>query len=720
MYTQASNRIFHKLLPGAALLSALVAGQAHAATATTLVSFDYDTQGGTPYGSLIADANGNLFGMAYGGGAYVAGTVFEIAKTASGYASTPTVLVNFDNDATGGYPYGDLIADANGNLFGMTPYGRAYGYGTVFELAKTASGYASTPTVLVNFDYGATGGYPYGSLIVDANGNLFGMTHEGGVHGAGTVFELAKTASGYASTPTVLANFDNDATGGYPVGSLIADTNGNLFGMTYEGGAYGYGTVFELAKTASGYASTPTVLVNFDNSATGGSPSGSLIADANGNLFGMTHYGGTHGHGTVFELAKTASGYASTPTVLANFDNGATGGYPYGSLIADANGNLFGMTYEGGDYGYGTVFELAKTASGYASTPTVLVSFDYDTQGGYPYGSLIADANGNLFGMTSYGGAYETGTVFEITDSGFVVSGGPNNPPTADAGPDQAIHAGQTVLLNGSASFDDNTHTASLGFAWTLTQKPAGSTAALSGANTISPTFVADRPGDYKVQLVVTDSNSAASAPDEVLISSNNANPTANAGADQTMVLVGNTVSLSGAASTDADGDPLTYAWTLATNPVGSGATLTTPGAVSTSFVADLPGTYTATLTVSDGYGGSATDSVTISVITGAQFAENEIVIANTLIEDLSHSQVTTAGNQQALQNFLAQAIRALQANNTAKAINKVQKAIARTDGCVLRGAPDGAGPGRDWVTDCQAQGAIYAALTAALDALTP
>jgi uncharacterized repeat protein (TIGR03803 family) len=137
--------------------------------------------------------------------------------------------------------------------------------------------------------------------------------------------------------------------------------------------------VFEIAKTATGYASTPTTLVSF-NYANGAAPVAGLIADAHGDLFGTTRFGGANGDGTVFEIAKTATGYASTPTTVVNM-NGSSGYLTENSLIADAHGDLFGTTQIGGANltptgGYGTVFEIAKTAHGYASTPTTLVSFN--------------------------------------------------------------------------------------------------------------------------------------------------------------------------------------------------------------------------------------------------------------------------------------------------------------------------------------------------------
>src|SRR6185312_11773306 len=334
-------------------------------------------------------------------------------------------LLNFNSGSADNFaPEGGLIANASGDLFGTTSAfstdseGNIITGGTVFEIAKTAAGYASTLATLVSFN-GANGAIPFGSLIADAAGALFGTAVNGGANNDGTVFEIKKTVAGYASTPTTLVSF-NGTDGALPAGSLIADANGNLFGTTSAGGANGDGTVFEIVKTPTGYASAPTTLVSF-NGADGSAPESSLIADANGNLFGTASEGGANGDGTVFEIKKTAGGYASTPTTLVSFD-GADGETPFGSLIADTNGNLFGTTAFGGANGDGAVFEIKRTAGGYASTPTILVSFD-GADGETPYGGLIVDATGNLFGTTSAGGANGDGTVFEITGSGFVTAG---------------------------------------------------------------------------------------------------------------------------------------------------------------------------------------------------------------------------------------------------------------------------------------------------------
>jgi hypothetical protein len=403
---------------------------------TTLVSFA-ESGGHGPLGGLMADANGDLFGTTAGGPFGGTGTVFEIERTSNGYAASPTTLATFSSP-NGEGPAAGLIADANGDLFGTTTYGGLFGDGTVFEITKTAAGYASTPTTLVSFNQ-TDGQYPEAALIADANGDLFGTTKYGGTYangGVGTVFEIKKTAAGYASAPTTLVSFDA-TDGAHPFSSLIADANGDLFGTTEAGLSFS-GTAFEITKTAAGYASTPTTLVTFFNLTDGANPYGGLVADADGDLFGTTaNYGGSpSGYGTVFEIKKTGAGYASAPTTLVVFD-GLDGAEPQASLIVDANGDLFGTTapnlQEGlpGGSPDGTVFEIKRTATGYASAPTTLFTFNVadETNGLLPVAGLIADSNGDLFGTTEAGGANLLGTVFEITDSGFVNKG--SSPPPA-------------------------------------------------------------------------------------------------------------------------------------------------------------------------------------------------------------------------------------------------------------------------------------------------
>lgn len=301
-----------------------------------------------------------------------------------------------------------------------------------------------------------------------------------------------------------------------------------------------------------------------------------------------------------------------------------------------------------------------------------------------------------------------------------IISNPPGNEaPTANAGIDGAVRVGDTVYLDGSGSFDDNTATASLGYAWSFSSLPIGSSAVLQGADSALPTFIVDIAGTYAVQLVVTDEGGLPSPADEVIVSSENLAPTADAGLDQ-LVIVNSSVSLNGSGSTDPEVDPLNYSWVISAAPVGSISSLVDADTAFPSFIPDIEGTYEAMLVVSDFIGPGVPDSVDIVVVSLDQFAVIKIVSANQVIVTLDPVQVTTHGNQNALSNFLAQATVAIQTGDLAEAISKLQKALSRTDGCVLRGDADKNGPGRDWITDCEVQTMVYESLDQALASLTP
>ncbi|MDB6169296.1 MAG: hypothetical protein JWM88_2160 [Verrucomicrobia bacterium] len=296
----------------------------------------------------------------------------------------------------------------------------------------------------------------------------------------------------------------------------------------------------------------------------------------------------------------------------------------------------------------------------------------------------------------------------------------PNVAPTAMAGPDQSIRAGVTVFLDGTASYDDNTPTDSLSYSWSFGTRPAGSTAILSGPNTAAPSFVADVADTYIFKLVVTDAGGLSSAPAFVTISSANLPPTAVATAAPALVIIGGSVTLNGTASTDPENDPLSYFWTIASAPAGSAATLSGATTATPSFVPNVAGTYAIMLTVYDPLGAGTPATAIVTATTAAGYANIVVVQTDAVIANLPPGQVTTAGNQNALSNFLSQALAALNSGNTALAIAKLRAALERTDGCAIRGTPDLNGPGRDWITDSAAQAQIYPALKSALAALTP
>jgi uncharacterized repeat protein (TIGR03803 family) len=354
-------------------------------------------------------------------------------------AQTETVLLTFDN-TNGAWPSGNLVFDAAGNLYGTSELRGAYGNGAVFELSPQAGG-GWAQSVLHSFDYATKDGYyPYAGLIMDAAGNLYGTTEYGGagtdglacvvgsyqnVVGCGTVFELSPQAGG-GWTEKVLHSFNNNGTDGtWPMGGLVLDAAGNLYGTTVYGGEgnctgglgtpVGCGAVFELTPAAGG-TWKEKVLHSFNGDREGGLyPYSGLIFDGAGNLYGTTEQGAYGNNGAVFELSPKAGG-GWVEKVLYSFKGGTKDGTsPEAGVVFDSKGNLYGTTvYGSGYYSYGTVFELSPKAGG-GWTEKVLYSFTGGTDGRQPYAGLTFDSGDNLYGTTAQGGFSGAGVVFELT-----------------------------------------------------------------------------------------------------------------------------------------------------------------------------------------------------------------------------------------------------------------------------------------------------------------
>jgi uncharacterized repeat protein (TIGR03803 family) len=370
-----------------------------------------------PFAGLIADADGNLYGTTVNGGTYNAGTAFEL-RPAAGGGWTEHVLHSFGGNNVikdGGYPYAGLVLDASGNLYGTTVFGGAYNEGTVFELIRGA-GETWSEKILHTFNNnGKDGNQPWSSLIFDSSGNLYGTTFQGGAYTRGTVFELMPTSGGVWTEKVLYAFNKNGRDGVNPYSNVIFDTSGNLYGTTgSQNKTYNFGTVFELVPTTGG-GWTERILHSFKNDGTDGLyPHGGVIFDASGNLYGTMNTGTGFNGGGVFKLTPAASG-AWTEAILYSFGGSTTdGASPYAGLIFDSAGNLYGTTFLGGAVGGGIVFELTPVASG-SWNETILHTFDNrGTDGWGSYCGLIFRSDGNLYGTTSYGGAYGGGAVFEI------------------------------------------------------------------------------------------------------------------------------------------------------------------------------------------------------------------------------------------------------------------------------------------------------------------
>jgi len=273
--------------------------------------------------------------------------------------------------------------------------------------------------VLYTFTGGSDGSQPYAGLVMDASGNLYGTTESGGNSGSncssgcGVIFELAPGSSG-SWTQSVLYSFGGENDGASPYDALTFDAQGNLYGSTYSGGAYDKGTVFELSNSANGW--TESVLRTFTGAGDGASPVGGMVFDATGNLYGTTFQGGDFGYGVVFRLSPNSSG-TWQENVLHSFGN-APAANPSATMVFDANGNLYGTTLGGAALtscagGCGTLFELVPNPSGPWTFKARHV-FGRGEDGYHPSGRLIMDATGALYGTTQAGGAQNAGTVFEI------------------------------------------------------------------------------------------------------------------------------------------------------------------------------------------------------------------------------------------------------------------------------------------------------------------
>jgi uncharacterized repeat protein (TIGR03803 family) len=417
-----------RVVPLALILASLV-GTGVAATEKVLYSFS-GSDGSVPWGSLIFDKAGNLYGTTYQGGAYGYGTVFELTPLGDG-VWTETVLHSFNsNGHDGAGPDAALVFDKQGNLYGTTYYGGAGactsgqypGCGTVFRLCPNLKG-SWTEEVIHTFRAGTDGAFPASALVLGSVGILYGTTASGGTGpctagdyvGCGTVFVLIPVKNG--RWESIAYSFQGGNDGEFPNGPVLLDAANNLYGTAEEGGAscpagVTCGVVFKLSCSHGKVVNT--ILHDFVGGNDGQWPTGPLISDAHGDLYGTTIEGGgndlncLYGCGTVFELSRHSSGW--TERVLYSFSGGNDGIFPFGGVIEDNAGNLYGTTELGGvGGGSGTVFELDSKGN-----ETVLYSFTGGSDGADPYVGLTSDASGNLYGVTALGGTHNDGVVFEV------------------------------------------------------------------------------------------------------------------------------------------------------------------------------------------------------------------------------------------------------------------------------------------------------------------
>jgi uncharacterized repeat protein (TIGR03803 family) len=396
------------------------------------------TDGQWPSPGLIADSAGNFYGTTGYGGSNNVGSIFEVSPVGNGWKES--LLYSFGPIShqiyfsAGPSP---LASDGQGNYYGTTELGGAKEKGSVFELSPKSDG-GWQETDLYSFD---SESLPIGGVVFDKAGNIYGVTGQGGAQGSGMIFQLTKNVNGawHANEIYTFAGYPTD--GANPQAGLTMDAAGNLYGTTEFGGSAGCiinrktkgcGTVFELSYSAdTGW--TETILHSFagEPGSDGASPAATLIWDSSGNLYGTTLGGGTSGNGncsgygyaagcgTVFELSPSPSGW--NETVLYGFQAGKTdGASPYGGLVWDQSGDLYGTLDYSAAYDFGALFKLTPTGSG-TWTENLIYSFGSSSNDGrFPVGTLLLGASGKLYGVTAGGGVVGgvdnngQGTVFEI------------------------------------------------------------------------------------------------------------------------------------------------------------------------------------------------------------------------------------------------------------------------------------------------------------------
>jgi uncharacterized repeat protein (TIGR03803 family) len=409
------------------LLAAANISIAHAQTLTVLHNFTGAQDGGAPFAGLTMDGSGNLYGAAADGGfasctshqGFGCGTAFKLTKRSNWAFS---LLYTFQGDNDGAYPLGELTIGPDGSLYGTTAIGGGggcqegilVGCGTVYNLKPPARLCRNvicpwTETVLYRFPGAAAGFFPEDAVTFDPAGNIYGTTNMGSIsNGGGVMFELTHAGSGW--TETVLHDFTGIAPdGSLPVGGVTFDSQGNLYGTASAGGTTQGGIAYQLIPAGSGSMFNALYAFQFPNII----PYGGVIADGAGNLYGTTLLGS--GAGSVFELISHGGSWTYQLLYALPGPVGAWG--PTATLAIDAAGNLYGTTYNGGGspncrLGCGTIFKL--TPSDGTWVYTLLHEF-IGTEGALPWGHVVVDADGNLYGTTSMGGTYNEGVVWKLT-----------------------------------------------------------------------------------------------------------------------------------------------------------------------------------------------------------------------------------------------------------------------------------------------------------------
>ncbi len=388
----------------------LLLGIAQAASYKRVYNFGAGLDGANPASRLAFDSAGNAYGTTAAGGDFDLGTIFMITPSGG-----EQILWSFTGGIDGSDPHGGVTLDAAGDLYGTAVAGGGGGFcagdgcGVVFELIS--SGGSWTLNTLYNFTGGNDGFGPGSPLIFDSAGNLYGTAPDGGKHEDGVVFELSPTQNGWQQKVIHAFTGKNDGAVG-SLGSLLMDAAGNLYGTAELGGPAGAGAVYELTPTGHGSWKT-TVLYDFKGMPDAAYPYGGLIFDSAGNLYGTTYFGGQYGMGAVFQLSHGPNGGWQENT-LYNFQGGTDGSFPTSTLLFKDAVTLYGTTSTGGrpSCDCGSIFSL-KFSHGQWKEKLVHV-FGKGRDGSYPNYGLTFDPAGNVWGTAPVGGDAGQGIVFQL------------------------------------------------------------------------------------------------------------------------------------------------------------------------------------------------------------------------------------------------------------------------------------------------------------------
>lgn len=401
------GRLFYRF--AVVTLAVTFATAVWAAPTTKLVySFGGNSDGEYTDTELVMDHAGNLYGTSVQGGINGGGTVFQVTPD-----GVHTVLYAFTGGIDGGEPYKGVTLDPQGNLYGTAVTGGGGscegGCGVIFELLNSNGSWIFH--VIHTFSGGFDGSGPGSPLAFDSSGNLYGTTPTGGGRGVGVVYCMSPNTNGawsFQVIHTFTGGFDGS---GGSASALLIDKTGNLYGTCTVGGVNGLGTVYRMFFSNDHWHFQ--TLYAFRGSPDGALPYGGLVLDKAGNLYGTTYYAGANDLGTVYRLSHVKGQWIET--VLHSFKGGATGDSPISSLVAGKDGSLYGTTSDGGaaSCGCGVIYKMTHTSAGWSQS--VVYRFPGTPSPGFAYNGMIRDPEGNFYGATVHGGAGNDGAIYKFT-----------------------------------------------------------------------------------------------------------------------------------------------------------------------------------------------------------------------------------------------------------------------------------------------------------------